>query len=198
MSFIGNDREVFWCFEKALDKKTCQKIIKLGLSRKKSKAVVGKDKDSTKNLNIRNSNVTFLNENWIYDIIRKYVDIANKNAKWEFELVKSEHVQFTVYKKGHFYTWHQDCWPEPDQNNFNRKLSVIIQLSNPKDYKGGELEFFMGNPTVEFDKNIVITKDINQQGTIFVFPSYYYHRVRPVTKGTRYSLVNWIVGQKFK
>lgn len=195
---IGNSKELFWYFDSAISNKDCDKIIKHGLSKRKMKATVGKDNESKKNLNIRDSNVVFLHDKWIHDMINNFVRTANQNAKWDFNLTRAEQVQFTVYKKQQFYHWHQDCWGHANEHNLNRKLSVIVQLTDPKKYVGGDLEFFSYDPSVKGNKAIVNTQSMaKNKGTVVVFPSYTFHRVKPVTKGTRYSLVNWIQGPKF-
>ena len=71
---------------------------------------------------------------------------------------------------------------------------MVCQLSDPSDYKGGELEFSF--PTPE-NRNISSIKEIITQGSIVVFPSFIWHRVKPVTEGTRYSLVIWSIGNNF-
>jgi len=76
-----------------------------------------------------------------------------------------------------------------------RKLSLTLQLSDPKDYSGGELEFDM---TVNKNKPYREVLKNKPQGTIVVFPSFIEHRVKPVKKGIRYSLVNWSCGQPWK
>ena len=138
---IGNSKELFWYFNSVISNKDCDKIIKHGLSKRNTRATVGKDNDSKRDLKIRNSNIVFLNDKWIYDILNPHVNSANDNAKWNFKLTRSEKVQFTVYKKQQFYHWHQDCWGHANEYNLNRKLSVIVQLTDPKKYVGGELEF---------------------------------------------------------
>jgi PKHD-type hydroxylase len=70
-----------------------------------------------------------------------------------------------------------------------RKLSLTIQLSSPQDYEGGELALQLGSEALIMPK---------EQGKMVVFPSYTLHEVRPVTKGTRYSLVAWVTGMPFK
>ena len=65
-------------------------------------------------------------------------------------------------------------------------------LSDPKDFKGGDLEFYQYNPALK--DNIVKCDMLKKQGSFIVFPSYLWHRVLPVTKGTRYSLVAWNCG----
>jgi PKHD-type hydroxylase len=68
-----------------------------------------------------------------------------------------------------------------------RKVSVVISITDPDTYEGGEFEFIDGTKP-----------DIKQRGSILVFPSFVEHRVTPITSGTRYSLVNWYCGDKFK
>jgi predicted 2-oxoglutarate/Fe(II)-dependent dioxygenase YbiX len=65
-------------------------------------------------------------------------------------------------------------------------------------YVGGELEFDPRNNTDPKVSTVFTSPDFKEQGTLVVFPSFIYHRVRPVTKGTRYSLVMWSCGEKFK
>jgi predicted 2-oxoglutarate/Fe(II)-dependent dioxygenase YbiX len=84
-----------------------------------------------------------------------------------------------------------------DTHNKIRKLSVTISLSNPEDYEGGELEFDLRN-SPDGKPNIIKCKEILPRGSIVVFPSHVWHRVAPVTKGTRYSLVIWSLGYPFK
>ena len=196
-SFIGNSKELYWFFEKALDKKLCEKIIKLGKSKKSKKGVVGGtqgQKDSQKNLSLRNSGVRFFKEQWLWDIIRTYVNTANINSGWNFDLTQIEPVQFTSYKKTNHYGWHQDCWPTADEQGKNRKLSCVIQLSDPKKYEGGDFEFYHWATALR--KETLVKQ--KEQGTVIVFPSYNFHRVTPVTKGSRHSLVSWVKGPKFK
>ena len=77
---------------------------------------------------------------------------------------------------------------------------MTCQLTDGSEYEGGQLEFNMGNldPSTDNKKNIVEAKEIIRKGSIIVFPSYIYHRVKPVTRGTRYSLVMWNLGYPFK
>ena len=70
-----------------------------------------------------------------------------------------------------------------------RKLSGSIQLTDPKEYKGGELYLYDDYPGQ-------IMKQ--EQGTLILFPSYTLHEVKPVTKGERNSLVFWVTGKQFK
>ena len=151
----------------------------------------------------RDSNIAWLEDKWIYNEIHPFIHEANKNAGWNFQWDYSESCQFTKYKLDQYYDWHCDSFIDPyeDRNNVNfhgkiRKLSVTCSLSDPKDYEGGQLEFqFRNNDDPMKTK---ICKEILPKGSIVVFPSFVYHRVKPVTKGTRYSLVIWNLGYPFK
>ena len=211
-----NLQNYYYYFKKALSPDICNKIIKLGNSKQEQLALTGNQTNKIKDKKLltekeikdlkkkRDSNIVWLNERWIYDQIQPYIHQANKLAGWNFDWDWSEACQFTKYKKEQFYDWHNDCWPLPydNLNDVNthgkiRKLSVTCSLSDPKDYKGGELEFDFRNKE---NGKPVIKKcmEILSQGSIVVFPSFVWHRVKPVTKGTRYSLVIWNLGQPFK
>ena len=147
-----------------------------------------------------------MNDRWIYKEIQPYVHQANKNAGWNFQWDWSESCQFTKYKKGQFYDWHQDGWNEAYiRNNKNdpsngkiRKLSVTVSLSDPKEYKGGELEFDYKNSNPNQKNKLIKCTEILPKGSLVVFPSFVWHRVCPVKSGERYSLVVWNLGWPFK
>jgi PKHD-type hydroxylase len=203
----------YWYFTKALSNKFCNKLINYASSKRENIAIIGGDshkEDLLKNKNYlknlkkqRNSNVVWLDDQWIYDEIHPYIHLANKNSNWNFQWDYSESFQFTKYKINQFYDWHCDSWEtpynKPGNLNFHnkiRKLSVVCMLSDPKDYTGGKLQFQFRN---EKNPNLTIEcLEILPKGSIIVFPSFIWHRVTPVTKGTRYSLVTWNLGYPFK
>jgi len=211
-----NLKNHYWYFQSALSTKFCDDLVKYGKEKKQDLALIGNffkqknikslTKKELKELKEkRNSNISWLNDRWIYDEILPYVSLANKNAGWNFEYNYSEDCQFTKYKNNQFYDWHCDSWEEPYNNpenlNFHgkiRKLSVTCSLSDPKDYEGGELEFDFRNMDPDKKPHRKICKEILPKGSIVVFPSFVWHRVRPVKKGTRYSLVIWNIGYPFK
>ena len=209
----------YWYFQSALPVHFCNKIIAYGNSKKEQLGITGgltriKDKkiETEKDLNEeelnnlqkrRNSNVVWLDEKWIYRYLHYYLNVANISAGWNFQWDQSENIQFTKYKLNQFYAWHCDSWKEPygeDQPPYLkgkiRKLSMTCCLSDPKDYKGGEFEFrFTDDEGKNVDK---VCKEIIPRGSIVVFPSHVHHRVKPVTEGTRHSLVMWSCGEPFK
>ena len=207
-------KNYFYYFKKAFSKKFCEDIIQLGESKQKGIGLIGGgpqrdevrfplDKSELKTLKkTRYSNISWLSEPWIYKTIIPYIHEANKRAEWNFQWDNSEACQFTKYNKGQYYGWHCDSSPEPYKDGCNkgkiRKLSVTISLSDPSKYKGGNLEFAYRNNLPSKKEKIYICKEILEQGSIVIFPSFVWHRVSSVTKGTRYSLVVWNVGEPFK
>ena len=147
-----------------------------------------------------------MNDKWIYKEIQPYIHQANVNAGWNFQWDWSESCQFTKYEKGQFYDWHCDSWDKPyireNPNDISngkiRKLSVTVTLSDPKDYKGGELEFDFRNQDPDKKPNIQKCKEILPKGSLVVFPGFVWHRVCPVKKGVRHSLVIWSLGWPYK
>jgi PKHD-type hydroxylase len=200
----------YFCFKQALSKKFCNDIIKHGNEQNLQKAVTGglnnlNEKEKEKTLKkIRDSFVCWLGDWWIYRRLHPFFSEANKLTGWNFQYEICEPIQFTKYGKNQHYTWHRDGFEEPYNKNTagtavnhigkTRKLSMVCQLSDPSEYKGGELEFDYSEPD---NKKRNICSEIMQQGSLVVFPSFVYHRVRPVTEGTRYSLVVWNLGNSF-
>ena len=205
----------YWYFKSVVPTRICDDIVRYGKQLQDQMAVTGgyggkklnqsQIKDLKKK---RNSNVVWMNDRWIYKEIQPYVHQANQSAGWNFDWDFSESCQFTRYGVGQYYGWHCDSWDKPynkpdDLNSHGkiRKLSVTISLSEPEDYVGGNLEFDMRNQKDwEQDKKKAIHEctEIRPRGSIIVFPSFVWHRVAPVTKGTRYSLVIWNLGYPFR
>ena len=178
-------KNMAWTFDKAFSKETCDKIIEHGLAQKSMKAKTG-----TGNVSInRDSEITWLYDQWIIGIINPYVNLANKQAEWNFQWEPVPQLQFTKYGKGQFYNWHRDTVSRPIDGKI-RKLSVTVNLNDG--YEGGAMYF---DPEEKYGITTPIqNKKITHQGSICVFPSDMWHKVDTVTKGTRYSLVMWLLG----
>ncbi len=127
--------------------------------------------------------------NWLYKKLGKLITSIN-NDYFRFDLIGCEEpiqlANYTSVDKG-MYTWHVD---RSSRIPTTRKLSVVMQLSHPEEYDGGQLEL-----KVENDECTIIPK---RRGLIVVFPSWTIHRVTPVTAGNRQSLVQWVSGPEFK
>ena len=172
---------------------------------------------------VRDSEVCWFNYDWLYKLIHPFIHRANIAAGWNYEWDWSESFQFTKYVSGGFYGWHADgnsCWngrykryipgvsPMTSEGKIPkgytehsemvgkiRKLSMTLNLNEPGEYEGGNLKFDFGPHTNRHRFHECV--EIRPQGSIIVFPSYTYHQVTPVTKGTRYSIVCWSIGPNF-
>ena len=167
-------------------------ICDMGERQQPNPAYIGTDSGEI-NQNIRDSLISWIvPDGWLSDRL-EYI-ASQLNGKyfgldlWGF----GESFQYTTYKynkktktKQH-YDWHMDQGP-----NYNcpRKLSLVLQLSDPTEYEGGDLQLMTGT-TPEICKK--------QKGLIYAFPSYVMHRVTPITSGTRRTLVVWISGPRLK
>ena len=161
---------------------------------------------------IRNSkNVWIPTTHWIGGWIWHYIQRSNReNFRYDLTAIDGESLQYTQYGEGQFYNWHTDVSTEilykpklitgsgqsmaEDQINLNgeyvRKISFSLQLSDPDEYTGGEVQF-MDNA----GKTFFAPK---QRGTFIMFDSRAHHRVRKVKSGLRKSLVGWVVGPRWK
>lgn len=138
----------------------------------------------------RKSKICWLPKNeetsWLYEKVGDMVKKANKI--WGFDVTGfGEDFQFGEYNSedNGYYDWHLDLGPE----SIWRKISLSIQLTDPETYEGGDLQFHKSQNYVTAPK---------EKGTIILFPSYLCHRVTPVTKGVRHSLVTWITGPPYR
>jgi len=209
----------FWFFPSAISSLKCDEILEYGKTKELKMAKTGNqnndydveltDEQIVNLQKKRKSDIIFLDEQWIYDELQPYVHIANKNAEWNFDWDWSESPQFTKYSVGQYYGWHCDQFEKTypnDHQNINlrgktRKLSVTVSLNDSSEYKGGEFEFDFRNMDPDLNKgsasNVQKCLQILPKGSIVVFPSCIWHRVCPVTEGTRYSLVMWNIGKPF-
>lgn len=142
------------------------------------------------NLEIRDSFVNFIFPNevtsWIFERLATTINTINDQF-FKFDLYSMEQgLQFTRYQApGEHYEWHVDRGMHVGM----RKLSMSLQLSDPDTYEGGDLEIWYGGDPI---------KACRERGYATYFPSYVMHRVTPVTKGIRYSLVCWVSGPAFR
>ena len=184
----------YWYWDKEISHEVCRKIIKVGKGKWQGANTYGSEEKNQSLDGIRKSDIVWITDQWVYDLIWGYMMSANEQAGWKYDIVAAESCQVTRYIKDGFYTWHKDgmgshneVYDNPD-NEFRhgntRKLSMSIILNS--DYEGGAFEF--------------VDEEVTDLGTgsIIVFPSFLMHKVSLVTKGVRYSLVAWFVGPPFK
>lgn len=184
------DRWAYW--EGAFSEKDCQDIIDWGLTQQLKPANVNGHLQNLET-SYRESNVTWMYPDTLPDVWYKLEYIVKEmNPKcFGFDLRGfRECLQFCEYKAPNGnYNWHIDAVPL----GIIRKLSIVLQLSDPDDYEGGELQLSYRQDSPE---HVVSLK--KERGLVYMFPSWEVHRVAPVTKGTRYSLVGWVTGPSFR
>jgi hypothetical protein len=158
------------------------------------------------NLNVRDSKTSWFNTtHWVAGLCYHYVLMANRqNFLYDIDGFDGETMQYTSYSPGEYYGWHQDTGlgtmslpGEDAQEVFMmkncervRKLSFIMQLSNPDEYSGGEVQLMR-----DTGKSFFLPKE---KGTIIVFDSRTRHRAKAVKSGMRKSLVGWVSGPRWK
>lgn len=124
---------------------------------------------------------------WLAGILMYIAKIENRNFGYDISTIGQ--IELLKYKEGGKYEMHQDVgWFEYP---FQRKLTMIVQLSDSDDYEGGDL-IFRDDSTEE------VTDRIRDKGSIIIFPSMMHHTITPVTKGERLSLVTWIEGPAWR
>ena len=196
----------YYFFMGALDQKICNKIIREAKGKWEESIIDIKKtiSDEERKTGIKSiekpdpktriSDVAWCNEQWVYDTIWPYMQQANYDAGWRYIIEGAESAQITRYKKGGFYKLHRDGMGDylsAHQRGHVRKLSMTVLLNDS--YEGGEFEF----AAYSKEQCVIATPEFHKVGSIVVFPSGVEHRICPVTKGTRYSLVVWFLGPPF-
>lgn len=161
----------------------CARIVELGLARPMYRGSTVQPRED-----YRRTSVTWLDRGddigWLFD---KIDDLVVRINNWyRFDIIpRANNLQFGEYEADDAIGWHIDCGGEDGPP---RKISMSIQLTHPSQYEGGGLEFVTVG---ELPMSRI-------QGTVIAFPSFLCHRVAPVTRGKRHSLVVWIAGKAFR
>lgn len=171
-------------------------IIAIGNKLDLTDGLVGQGNDVSEKIRI--SKVSWLRYEhceWLYHRLADITQQLNGQF-YRYDLHGfSEDMQYTTYNESDqgFYTWHQDSMSGSNVEGFDsrlpRKFSLSLQLSDPSEYDGGDLEMKTGDDTMTLPK---------ERGTVIGFPSFMLHRVTPVTRGIRRSLVVWVTGPSFR
>jgi len=183
--------------EPVLTPKQCDELINIGQSEPKINATIGTTEKITKlDERYRKSIISwipFAKAVPIYQVIKNWMEVTNTNYL-DFDTVHlSEQAQYAEYSKGGFYNWHMDSNTEMAAMPTVRKISMTLLLNDSKDYEGGDLEIFCGE-TLDSEKNKFKLK----QGYAVFFASFLLHRVMPIIKGNRKSLVMWFGGSPLR
>lgn len=182
------DQTNYYWFQNGFNSSELEEIEKLATKYPYTDAtIIGNE---SINESIRKSKIKWVhpddNSQWLYDKFAGMVIEANKT--WKFNLYSIiDSIQYTEYLAGGgHYDWHVDIGPK---NISHRKVSIVVQLSDPSEYDGGDLELWNGG---------AIKSVFRGRGTTVLFPSFTMHRVTPVTRGLRKSLVLWVGGEHYK
>lgn len=185
-------------FSAAFSETECEQLKTYALSLPAHQGTIGHGGTSAVNETIRRSNVRWLRRDdpslyWLFARVERLALQANANG-FGFELSGQSggfhEVQFTEYdaRDQAHYDWHNDNSWNIDRP-FDRKMSMVLQLTRPAAYEGGHLELH---------NDPLPAGVFTQQGDVIFFPSFNRHRVAPLTRGVRHSLVTWFIGPKLR
>ena len=169
----------------------CRKVIDCGRRQPPQKAQVGMNKSEgkldTKKRVTTISWIPFKEMPEMYNDLNRFIQRANLNHFGFDDIQITENAQFTEYPEGGFYDWHMDCDVHMAHEPPVRKISMTLLLNDPSEFEGGHLE-------ITAPGKFAVLK----QGHAITFASFLNHRVQPVTRGVRQSLVVWFGGKPFR
>ena len=169
----------------------CKQIIESGRRQPPQQAKVGMNKPEggtdTKKRVTTISWIPFKEMDHMYRDLNKFIQQANENHFGFGDIRITEQAQFTEYPEGGFYDWHMDCDTHMAHEPPVRKISMTLLLNDPSEFEGGNLELTGPGKIAEL-----------KQGHAIMFASFLSHRVAPVTRGVRQSLVVWFGGKPFR
>jgi len=169
----------------------CRQVIECGRRQKPQKAQVGGKRPGggldTKKRVTTISWLPFKEMPEMYNDINNFIQKANRNHFGFEDIEITENAQFTEYPEGGFYDWHMDTDVNMQHEPPVRKISMTLLLSPENQFEGGDLELMTKGKRAKL-----------KQGHAIIFASFLNHRVAPVTKGVRQSLVMWFGGTPFR
>lgn len=189
------EQAVLW--RGAFNEEDLQSIDTIGEYAEFTKGVIGPADDESKDLDIRDVNVTWIQPDedniWLFKRINEIVAKINYD-KFQLDLISFDGIQFSKYKseESSHYKWHIDSANRLNEEGYVRKLSLIVMLSKQEEYEGGNLLFnFSGNPDMPVEYEL-------ERGDMLLFYSHIPHTVTNITAGERKTLVTWVLGPKLK
>lgn len=186
---FGIGEEAFVTWNNGFSNEEINQIISIGESLNPVHATVGSGEIPPETLRKSKTSWISLNNNtgWLYDRLA-YIANQLNGQFYRYDIYGfKEDFQYTVYEgEGGHYTWHLDSG---FNNETTRKLTLVLQLSDPSEYEGGDIEILTSDTPLQVAK---------QKGLLCAFPGFRLHRVTPVTSGIRRTLVIWTTGPAFK
>lgn len=177
----------YWIYDKKIPEAICDLIIQDLKNHKCSYGSIGEKNNIDLKYRFVKS-VTVPSDHWALGILLYFGFDAN-TTNFQYYVNRLDFTTFLTYEKGMFYLPHIDVSPHTNDPTSGRKLTVILQLSDENDYKGGDI--------ILYDGNLKPKKMPRDKGTIIVFNSSLIHSVSKITNGTRHSLCGWIMGPPF-
>ncbi|NBO29596.1 hypothetical protein EB118_19695 [bacterium] len=178
----------FW--KNCADQSVINDFIRIGESLPEQDASIGEESSSSVNFRTRLSKLSWIHRNEDNKSLFEFlIDKIDRINYWHygFNLTGLEALQYTRYPLNGHYDFHNDILM--NKTKYCRKLSIVLSLSSLDEYQGGEFNLMPNgiNPTqFRFDK-----------GDLIAFPGWVPHKVDPITKGTRITIVSWANGPKF-
>lgn len=189
MNNLEDQRKIkcnLWEYHSVIPEDICDHIIKKYDSDSLEYGIISNSEIDLKVRNVKTAGVK--KTDWITSIFHYYGFDANfENFKYRISGVSNP--QFLKYMPGMFYDVHCDTSKDMTSESFYRKLTVVLNLSDPSEYTGGDFIIY-GDGLNEITLN-------QKKGSIHIFPSFYNHKVNIIESGIRYSMVGWILGEPF-
>jgi PKHD-type hydroxylase len=187
-----------WCYFKSyLPDDICNQIVETALRREPNEGQIGTNDGVKADDSFRRSSIRFVQKDdaelgFLFNDLWKLAIRANHDW-FDVHISKLDYYQIAEYdgeRRGEYKTHHDIFYMNGDPI-YHRKLSCVIQLSDPAAYEGGDLIF-------EQVQAYPDAAELKQQGTVIFFPSFVRHAAQPVTSGKRYSIAAWFDGPKWR
>lgn len=187
-----------WCYFKSyFPADYCQRLIDVISLRSPSDAKIGTNDGVQSDTSFRRSKIRFVNRgdaelDYMFDELWRLAIRANQDW-FDVHISKLDYFQIAEYESANAgeYKTHHDIFYMNGDPYYHRKLSCVVQLSDPATYEGGDLCF-------EHVDAYPDAQEMRQQGTAIFFPSFVRHAALPVTAGNRFSLAAWFDGPKWR
>ena len=186
------------CVPGAIDRDMCRSIVEAGDRLRLESDSVDTGVAHQVDRRVRDSDIAYFPVDGrygpIYEKMTAIFQAANQ-AAWQYRITRLEPLQYTAYGRRQHYNWHTDTFDRAYSEGSElaglfRQLSVTVQLTEADAYEGGDLQIMRS----QLDNEITTFSDAREIGTAIVFPSFMRHKVAPVAKGRRRSLVGWFLG----
>ena len=186
-----------WCyFHKYFTKAYCEHVVRIIKTRPYKEATMASDGSNSDN-SYRRSNIRWIqpDDPELNDLFNQlwYMAIKANNDWFNFHITNLPYLQVAEYQSAVLgeYKSHHDVFYMNGDPVYHRKLSCVIQLTDPTEYDGGDLVF---ENITQYPNPL----ELRQQGSVIFFPSFTMHRATQVTKGDRYSIAGWFEGPKWR